>query len=549
MSASSKTDVAIIGAGPVGMALACELHRHGLRVRILDKEERTKAYSRAPVFWPRAQEALDLMGIHHLWDGQTAPMNRVHVSVYGVPAGTVALDAGESAHPVPMLVGQDVTERILDGHLAKLGVVVERASEAIAVERRKTDFRLVLKRRDGAEETIEADWVVGCDGGNSFVRQSFDFGWDGHPLEGLMVPICDAKVRWTLPSGIGEAFVALTDRGYMLTIPLPGFQRIIVAVPDTTPAGEQPSITLPQMAELTAATIGGPVELSDAPWVAVVRYGNHIARTFRDGNAFIVGDAAHSIAPLSGQGMNTGVQDAFDLGWKLAYVHKGWAPDGLLDSFTADRRPVAERLVHSTDRFFKIVNEPGEMQKRIMRKVAPAAIGFGTIREMFAEFYTELDVAYAQSPLSDDHRVASPKPGEHVLDGMLARWPDCAPMRLYDALRGLHWTAIVLAGSQASRDTLETMSTRLADWTRMLGPDRLKSLLVIGAPKPPQDFVPAEDGPACAIDAWQGLHRGYGAESGALLLIRPDGYVSLHRGVSSVDFDAAKALLHRVFGL
>ena len=548
-SMPSKVDVAIIGAGPVGMTLASELNRHGLSVRIVDKEEHTKAYSRAPVFWPRAQEALDLMGIHHLWDGHTVPMNRVHLNVYGVPAGTIALDAGESAHPVPMLVGQDVTERILDSHLSKLGIAVERATEAVAVERHKTNFEVVLKRQDGTQEMIEANWVVGCEGGDSLVRKSFDFGWDGHLLKGLMVPICDAKASWTLPAGPGDAFVALTDRGYMLTIPLPGLQRIIIAVPDTTPAGEEPSIDLQQMAELTARTIGGPVDLRESPWVAVVRYGNHIAQTFRNGNAFIAGDAAHSIAPLSGQGMNTGVQDAFDLGWKLAYVHKGWASDALLDSFTADRHPVAARLLHSTDRFFNIVHEPGEMQKRVMRAVAPSAIGFDTIRETFAEYYTELDVAYAESPLNDDHRAASPKPGEHLLDGRLTRWPDCAPMRIYDAVRGLHWTVIVFAGGDASCETLEGIAALLMNWGEIYGTDRLQSLLVIGAPQPPKGFVALDKGPECALDAWQGVHRRYKAEGGALLLIRPDGYVSLHRRAASVDFDAARALLQRVFGL
>ena len=229
---------------------------------------------------------------------------------------------------------------------------------------------------------------------------------------------------------------ALTEVGYLLTIPLPGVQRIIVAIPDTTPSGEEPKTTLEEVARLTAEAIGGPVELSDAPWVTVVRYGNHLAAAFRKGRAHLAGDAAHSIAPVRPGHEHRG-QDAFDLAWKLAYVHEGWAPDALLDSYGADRRPVAERLVLATDRFFKLVLQPSATQMRTLKTVGPTALKIRKVRETISEFHTEVDVAYSQSPLNDAHGRHAPKPGEHIVDGGLVRWPDLAPGRLYDLLRGL----------------------------------------------------------------------------------------------------------------
>lgn len=543
--ARCKFDVAIIGAGPVGMALASELIRHGLTVRIVDKAASTKDYSRAPVFWPRAQEALDLMGLLPLWDGRTIPMRRIHVNIYGRPAASIVMDRGASAHPAPMLVGQDVTEKILDKHLAAIGTAVERSTEATSVVLRDDGAEVTI-RPDGDEpETFEASWVVGCEGSKSLVREAAGIGWEGHKLEGLMVPIADAKAKWPLINKVGHCHVALTDKGYLLTIPLPGdLQRIIVAVPDDTPRGENPKTTLDQVAALMSGAIGGPVELSDAPWVTVVRYGNYLAHDFRRGRALLAGDAAHSIAPLSGQGMNTGVQDAFDLAWKLAYVHKGWAPDHLLDSYGADRQPVADHLVQTTNRFFNMVLNPSTAQKRLFKTVGPTALKFRKVRETISDYYTELDVSYPKSPLNDTHGGRSPKPGEHVVDGDLVRWPDLEPLRLYDLLRGLHWTVIAFSGAEAEPDTVAATRQRLTQLVQQWGPERIAAAVIVQAARLPDKTEAGEV--TSVLDAWGDLHDEYDASAGALLLIRPDGYVALHRGDDDGDFTALGSLLEQV---
>lgn len=543
LMAHADVDVAIIGAGPVGMALASELIRHGLTVRIVDKAASTKDYSRAPVFWPRAQEALDLMGIRPLWDGRTVPMKRIHINLYGRPAGAVAMDGGASAHPTPILAGQDVTEKILDDHLTSLGTPVERATEATAVVIREDGADVTIKPKGREAQTFAASWVVGCEGAPSVVRKSAGIGWEGHQLKGLMVPIADAKAKWPLINKVGDCHVALTDKGYLLTIPLPGVQRIIIAIPDDTPPGKQPETTLEQVATLMADAIGGPVELSDAPWVTVVRYGNFLADRLREGRALLAGDAAHSIAPLSGQGMNTGVQDAFDLGWKLAYVHKGWAPIGLLNSYDADRGPIAKHLAQTTDRFFRFVLDPTPAQKHLIKAVGSAALKVRKVRETISEFYTELSVAYPQSPLNDAHTHRAPKPGEHVLDGDLVRWPDLEPLRLYDLLRGLHWTVIAFTGADPQPQTLAATRRRLAMLVSGWDAKRLTASLVVQSPNPSDQGATSEV--TTTLDAWGDLHGVYGASGGALLLIRPDGYVALHRPADDAGFAALDDLLRR----
>ncbi len=543
---SPDTDVAIVGAGPVGMALACALLRHGLRVRIFDKSPTTKAYSRAPVFWPRAQEALDLLGLLPLWHGHTTALRRMNVNVHGRPAGVVDLDQCESAHRVPMMVGQDVTEQILEQQLVELGCPVSRATEALDVVLRSNGVAVTVRHSDGAIESFDADWLIGCDGTQSLVREKAGIDWVGRRLEGLMVSVADTQARWTLPQTGDDAYVALTEHGYLLAIPLPHQWRVIVATPDAADGDRQTTTTLPQVAKLAADAIGGPVEFNDARWVAVVRYGNHLATEFRRGRALLAGDAAHSIAPLSGQGMNIGIQDALDLAWKLAYVHKGWAAEELLDSYTGDRRPVAERLEQSTNRFFRRVLKPGNWQRRVARVIAPIGLGSTKVRKKIAGFYTGTDICYRDSPLSDSHRGHRPRPGEHARDGELVRWPSLERMRLFDALRGGHWTVLLFTGAGLSEAELHRRCMQLESLCHAIGLDRMRALLVAGAPTPPTSGARA--GMSIAIDAWHALHRKYGAKQGALVLVRPDGYVALHRPLRDDDFIALHALVERLLG-
>ena len=541
MMQSPKIDVAIIGGGPVGMSLACELHRYGLTFRIVDKAPAPKQYTRAPIFWPRAQEALDLMGLRYLWDGRTVPMRRMNVKVYGRAAGTVALDEGDSPHPCPILVGQDVTEGILDRRLVEMGHPVERSTEATAIVLHDDGATVTLRKSAGVVETVEASWIVGCDGTHSVVRKQTDIGWVGHQLKGLIVSAADAQATWSLPRGDGDAYITLTDAGYMLAIPLPGIWRIIVATPDTTPLGEEPVVTLDEVARRAAAALGGPVALSDPTWVAAVRFGNHAAPTFRKGRALLAGDAAHSIAPLSAQGMNTGIQDAFDLAWKLAYVHKGWSPDTLLDSYTSDRLPVARRLMNSTDRFFSIARCPSTLQKIAMRAAAPVALGQPRLRAKMAKFFTGLDVAYAKSPLNGDAGGSGIQPGTRVSDGMLVQWPEQASRRAYDLLRGLHWTVMVFTGGQADADATSLHAAEVGTIVDRFGPARVRGLIVTAT----SDIqgIAAPEGVVVAIDAWQALHRHYGCPAGSVFVVRPDLYVAAH--LRPYDYGEASRQLAR----
>lgn len=537
----SKVDVLIVGAGPVGMVLACELIRHGLSVKVIDKSPTTKQYSRAPVFWPRAQEALELMQLHHLWEGTYTTLRRMNVNVYGKPAGIVHLDACESSKPVPIMVGQDVTEQILDSHLGLIGNPVARSVEAESIEMHANGVKAWLRHTDGSRQMVKAGWIIGCDGTNSMVRDAVKIQWEGRALKGLMVPVADAKAKWSLPEGDGDAYVALTEQGYLLAIPMPELWRVIVATPDTTAPGETPTTTLDGVAQLTSEAIGGPVELSEPKWVSVVRYGNYMAPTFRAGRALLAGDAAHSIAPLSGQGMNVGVQDAFDLAWKLAYVHKGWSDDSLLDTFTADRKPVAARLVAFTNRFFDRVLAPGRVQRTVAKFVAPRALKRARIRKKIAGFYTGTDICYPESPLNDVSTGRLPAPGSFARDADVVAWEGFRPMRFFEALDGLKWSIVLFSGAGFSPASMFVAAEDCRGIASFFGMDRIQVIQVIGAASATNLGVSRDS--LVLVDPWRRLHDKYSASKGAIVVIRPDGYLAMNAPLDDRSLDRVKSLI------
>lgn len=542
MSEAKHVDVAIVGAGPTGMVLAAELVRYGLSVRIFDKDASAKDHSRALVLWPRAQDALDLMGIHPKWDGRTSPLRRLHYNVYGKSAGVVPMDQGEFAHPTPLLVGQNVTEEILETHLQSLGVSVERSTLVSDATFSDAGATVTIERADGTTEKVSASWVVGCDGTQSMIRTKANIAWEGHRLTGLMTPLGDFQAKWMLPRGDGDAYLKLTDEGWLMVMPLPGIWRVIVATPDTTAENEQPKTNPEEMSRLVSKALGGPVELTDSPWHTVIRFGNFRASTYRKGRLLLAGDAAHAIAPMSAQGMNVGVQDAFGLGWKLAYVHKGWAPDSLLDSYTLERRPVAATLNEKTSQAFKRASSVTEFRKRVLRRVFPIALSKEKIRRKIAAFYTGVNISYLDSPLNDAYNKRFPRPGEHVWDGLVVDWQEQATKRLYDVFRGKAWTAMLLTGATPTDADLKEKMRWLRNATSEYGTG-LKRFVVVGGPTIPSSVV--DRSTIFALDSWLKVHQKFDARRGALLLVRPDGYVALHRAGDEQDFQALKALLAR----
>ncbi len=527
---SAEVDVLIAGAGPVGMALAAEMARHGVRPRIVDKTGGTKTISKALILHVRTQEVFDAMGIVGEAKARSVPMTNVQIHAYGRRIGqwdfTGVID---SPHPHPIILGQDRTEKILEEHLGSLGVAVEWNTEAIAYSQDDDGVSVRLRDLDGREAQVRAKYLVGCEGAHSMTRKTSGLEFPGDAYTGEQFIQSDCKIRWELPRGSNYLF--LTDVGYLMVIEMPDeIVRIFISLPDPDPSIND-SPTLEDIRSNLARLTGFDVQLTDPVWLARYRTSHRRAPSFRKGRAFLAGDAGHIHVPIGGQGMNTGLQDAFNLGWKLAAVIKGEARPSLLDTYDAERVPVADRLLSGTDRAYRFVLHPGDMMKHAVRTFGPFVISTGTAQETFVKTLEEVNINYRNGPLSEDHGGShGPAAGDRALDGVAVRLTDKATVRLFDVIRDVRWSVLLFAGPDPTDGTLERFGalarTVHSRFVRSVG----VHLVVSHGPLPDDTSDHAE----LLLDREGFLHEKYGVRQPFLYVIRPDWYIGFRgRGDAS----------------
>jgi 2-polyprenyl-6-methoxyphenol hydroxylase-like FAD-dependent oxidoreductase len=353
-------DALVVGAGPVGLTLAGELARHGVRCRIIDRLSHPLPYCRAIGVAPRTLEVWEDMGVARemidagLWlEGSRSVIN-----------GGPARDAREEFPDLPygrLGLPQYETERILARHLEGFGVKVEHGVALTALAQEQDSVTTQLGRTGGDTENATFQYVVGCDGAHSAVRRALGIAFEGdaYPMRFMLG---DTHIAWDLPRGMMFRALRLVDGGapdMFIAIPLPepGRYRVSMVAPAElavaggTDHGIQSEARGPTLDEIQAVAnrlVPGQPVVSDLRWSSVFRISMRLAERYRQGRVFIAGDAAHIHPPTGGQGMNTGIQDAYNLAWKLALVLKASAPKVLLDSYEAERRPVGVEVVART---------------------------------------------------------------------------------------------------------------------------------------------------------------------------------------------------------
>ncbi len=539
------TDVLIAGAGPVGKTVACELARYGVRHRIVDKASGSKDISKALILHARTQEVQDLMGVIAASQAQSKPMLQLEMHAYGKKIAS--LKAGvDSPYPHALILGQDRTERILETHLNTLGGKVNWNTELTAFTQDDNGVTATLRSAAGQEETVRARYLVGCEGSNSLVRKTLNLSFEGARYEGEQFIQADCKIRWTLPQG--SSYLFLTSDGYLMVIEMPDdYVRIFISLPDA-PAKVQEALareagaaedksdepTLEEIRSNLVRLTGVEAELSEPVWLARYRTSHRYADRFREGRAFVAGDAAHVHVPLGGQGMNTGIQDGFNLTWKLAYVLNGWAKPELLDTYNAERHPVAKALIEGTDKGYTTILHPSELAQNLVRRIGPFVMRHRTVQAQLQNVLEEMNVAYMQTSLSEDAGGSrGVVPGERAPDAVTVRLSDCRTMRLFDLLRGAHWLLLLFGGDELSdsqRNTLEAIQQRV---TERFG-TRVHPYLVV------TEAASVQTPERTLIDREHFLHDRYAVSSPCLYLIRPDDYVGF-RGKGS---DEARLLAY-----
>ncbi|KRD12274.1 MULTISPECIES: FAD-dependent oxidoreductase [unclassified Streptomyces] len=488
MNRSPVIDVLIVGAGPSGSAVAVDLVRRGLDVRIVDRSPHAFDGSRAKGVQPRSLEVLEDLGALDdvLAGGSTYPKLGLHVGPLAMPWKMFPHKEATTDVPYPntWLIPQFRTDRALHARLNELGREIEFGRELTGLT--QDDETVVARVADaqGTEEIV-ARYVVGADGGSSVVRRQLGVGFVGTTDDSDRVLIVDASVsglardRWHMWPRPGGRLVG--------ACPLPDsdmFQWMIRLTPDEEPPSKKDDI----LRRIHDHTHDRRIQLHEIHWTSVFRPNIRLARSYGRGRVLLAGDAAHVHPPAGAQGLNTGMQDGYNLGWKLGQVLAG-ADQALLDTYETERQPIAAGVLGlSTEKWGGIA------------RLDPSSMKRGKDEQ-------QLGLTYHGGPLApaDGMRTGTLRVGDRAPDAELFG-AEGTGTRLFDVFRGPHFTAIAY-GAGAARD-LERLVWPTAG-------ARLKRLTVGAA---------ADDGLVLS-DSGNTLRRGYGLAGDTLLLIRPDGYI------------------------
>jgi 2-polyprenyl-6-methoxyphenol hydroxylase-like FAD-dependent oxidoreductase len=396
--------------------MAAELRRYGVPVRIIDKELQPSGQSRALFLWTRTLELFDHSGISAALIAKGQKVDSVSLQTGAKRIGRIELSEIDSTHPYALMLPQAETERVLTAHLATLGVQVERGTVLEGFTNGPDRVIAELRHADGKLETFQTPYLIGCDGGGSFVRKALGLSATGPAhqsdwlladvrLEGFSSPRTELSSFWS-------------EDGFFGIFPLPsGLYRVTAALHDVH--GERPEQpTLAQVQAVVDARGPGGVTVSDPVWLSAFRVHEHNMSSYRAGRVFLAGDAAHMHNPVGAQGLNMGIHDAVNLAWKLALVCRGVAnAEALLDSYNAERHALAEEVFTNISRAEMLTllkNPTAQFARNVFGNIF---FGLAPARKALAERLAEVSHAYRHSPINgiEDRALPGPGPGDRMV--------------------------------------------------------------------------------------------------------------------------------------
>ncbi|ARP81556.1 monooxygenase [Bordetella genomosp. 8] len=496
--------VLMVGAGPTGLLMTAELQRRGVQCLLIDAHDRPMEWDRATVVHPRSLEIFESLGILEPLLTAGVKQRRARLHANGAVLGVIDLHLCGSRYPFNIGVSEEVTEALLAGYLARQGGGVQRGTRLVALRQEAGGLRATIEHAGAASEVL-AQWVVGCDGHHSAVRTLAGIEQEGHDIAEPWA-VFDAGISdW--PDAFESNYAYLDDIPVILTA-LPDRRWRVYLRPRTADS---------DLVADALATLRG--YLPDARFHDVshpTRFNCHakVAKQFRAGRILLAGDAAHTCSPAQGHGMNTGLQDAYNLAWKLALVAHGHCGEALLDSYHAERRPVADMVLASGD-----AAENAQMVALGERAARDAAI-----RRAFEDAETrhheavaeaELNIDYAGSPIVMGEPADTLGPGQRLSDRIEILLPEGGTGLLHRYVTGQGHTVFLIGGLETGPQSLTRMRRQLRP---LFDGFVIENMVVLAANSGVSD-----------VDAYlePDAARQVGVADMMLLAVRADGHIGL----------------------
>jgi 2-polyprenyl-6-methoxyphenol hydroxylase-like FAD-dependent oxidoreductase len=431
---SKKTDCVIVGAGPTGLALACQFIRHGVDFVIFDRNETTTPHSKAIGVQARTLEIYEQIDLADKLIAEGAIAAKARMIVGGKVRGEAEfseIGKGMSPYPYVLMVEQGRHETLLYDFIKSHGKNILWRTELESFSQDENSVSAILKNADGEIETIEAKFLVGCDGAKSPVRHALGLTFEGSTFA-RMFYVADVEIDWNFSHDAGQAF--LLKNNLLAFFPMKGEKqwRIVGTFPEEF-AKDEGDVLYEEIEEQIKKDAELELDITSVNWFSTYKVHTRHVEKFSVGRCFLAGDSAHIHTPAGAQGMNTGIQDGYNLAWKLAFVLKGKAGEKLLETYNEERLPNAKNLLETTDRFFNLAASPDWIFRflriYVFPYVASLAFSIDAVKKFVFPRVSQIGINYRKSSLSVSHG------NFEVKAGMRMPYFETEGASIYDRLR------------------------------------------------------------------------------------------------------------------
>jgi 2-polyprenyl-6-methoxyphenol hydroxylase-like FAD-dependent oxidoreductase len=544
------TDVIIVGSGPTGLMAATLLVRSGIKVRIIDKTEQQAHESRAFGVQAKSLELFLNIGLAEEFLQRGVIASGAQIFVNGKQAAELNFDdigRIDTPYPFLLMVPQWDIEDILVQDLKQHGVEVEHNVEVTHVEQDADYVVVQMKAKDGTIKSLRSSYLIGADGAHSIVRRDLGLTFEGAPYpQGFL--LADCKIEW--PYDYDHMKVFLQGRNLAVYLPLRGkdYGRIIAIKPFEKPttaaalesSGSEPA-TLEEVQSAFREASGHDIKLCDARWVSRYRIHHRGVNKYRVARVFVAGDAAHIHSPAGGQGMNTGIQDAANLIWKIVLTIKGNAPDTLLDTYNSERWPVGQKILKYTDKLFSGLSSQKLWIAKVRNFLVPLVAGVVTrIRQCRARafhFISQLGIRYHGNYFLYDEKSSFSRPnnltaGHRAPNALIARNLD-----VFSLAKNYSFHLLVLSRKSLSPDEIASLVEKLDGLPKSIGIEIKVHIVAQSLMGRDDRIIRAES--SQVFDVYSVTHQ----SPQAVFFIRPDGYIAYQ--ADHVNIEGLKQFIQR----